>query len=98
MARQYVIGLDGEPHLEPDLLIWGRWMQTAHLSIAFDSAGSSAVSTIFLGLDHSHGDDGPPVLWETMVRGGSRHGYQQRYTSREDALIGHAEVLRMLSS
>jgi hypothetical protein len=53
------------------------------------------VSTVFLGLDHSYGDDGPPVLWETMafnVPTGSGE-LEDRYTSRADAIAGHAAMV-----
>lgn len=50
------------------------------------------VSTIFLGLDHSFSDDGPPVLFESMIFGGPLSGEQRRYTSRADALAGHADL------
>lgn len=49
------------------------------------------VSTVFLGLDHSFGA-GPPVLWETMIFGGDHDEYQERYTSYEDAVEGHARA------
>lgn len=61
------------------------------------------VSTVFLGLDHQHGD-GPPLLWETMIFGdgpvpwasGDEQEYQDRYTSADDARAGHAETVRLL--
>jgi hypothetical protein len=49
------------------------------------------VSTVFLGLNHSLGDD-PPVLWETMVftkKDGDGDLDMERYTSLEDAKKGH---------
>lgn len=66
------------------------------------------VSTVFLGIDHSFGS-GPPVLWETMTfAGGDRlHlpiAVQTRYTSVEDAILGHelivaeVEILREQAS
>jgi hypothetical protein len=36
--------------------------------------GNIGISTVFLGLDHRHFGDGPPLLFETMVFGGSRDG------------------------
>jgi hypothetical protein len=48
------------------------------------------VSTVFLGLNHSFGHIGPPVLWETMIFGSEFDGEQERYTSRSAALAGHA--------
>jgi hypothetical protein len=47
---------------------------------------------VFLGLDHNFGQ-GPPVLWETLVFGTSMDGEMRRYTSREAAVAGHADML-----
>lgn len=62
------------------------------------------VSTVFLGLDHNfwrRPEDDPlgykPILWETMVFGGSLDGEQRRYTSREEALKGHRALVKELS-
>lgn len=52
---------------EPDLLSWGKWFQTADRHIAQTVVGNYEVSTVFLGLDHGWGRNGPPVLFETMV-------------------------------
>jgi hypothetical protein len=53
------------------------------------------VSTVFLGIDHNFVDpDGPPVLWETMVFGLSDPSeICERYSSREDAIAGHNELV-----
>ena len=52
------------------------------------------VSTVFLTTDHAYGD-GPPVLWESMVFGGKHdQAMERRYTSREDAIQGHLEMVR----
>jgi len=50
------------------------------------------VSTVFLGLDHAW-DDGPPILWETMVFGGKLDSEQARYRSRRDAEDGHEAMV-----
>ena len=79
---------------------WARWFEatkdTRERVIAQDrdeSAGADGVmvSTVFLGLDHQFGD-GPPVLWETLVFGGSLDGEMARYTSRAAALAGHQVI------
>lgn len=49
------------------------------------------VSTIWLAMDHSFGY-GEPIHWETMVFGGEMDGYQERYTSEEEALAGHERI------
>lgn len=60
------------------------------------------VSTVFLGLDHGwYGDkekpDYKPVLFETMIFNGEYDGYQDRYTSYNDALKGHQEALDLVN-
>jgi hypothetical protein len=52
------------------------------------------VSTIFAGVEWRS----PPRLWETLVVGGSRDGYQQRYNSREAALAGHENAVFLASA
>lgn len=52
------------------------------------------MSTVFLGLDHSHTSKGLPVLWETMVFGGPLDQEMDRYTSREDAVEGHEAMVK----
>lgn len=50
------------------------------------------VSTVFLGMDHAWGG-GPPVLWETMIFEGEYDQHMWRWSSREQAVAGHLEVL-----
>ena len=59
--------------------------------VAFDCKHGVTVSTVFLGLDHGH-RGGLPILWETMVFG---IGFKpcERYTSHEDAVKGHKEMV-----
>lgn len=96
MTEKYI--LDGDTPVECDnLLKWGQWMEN-HNNRRVDlwEKNGVKVSTVFLGLDHNWNDDGPPVLWETMVFGGDFDQHQQRYTSAKDARDGHQEVVRMV--
>src|SRR5688572_1348917 len=50
------------------------------------------VSTVFLGIDHSHSHTYGPVLWETMyftTKGEDIGEWSRRYISYEEAMIGH---------
>ena len=49
---------------------------------------SILVSTVFLGLDHNY-FGGRPILFETMIFGGNRDQYQERYHTWDEAKIGH---------
>lgn len=59
----------------------------------FERARGVFVSTVFLGLDHNFYGDGPPVLWETMIFAGPLSGEMRRYSSKLDALTGHAAMV-----
>ncbi len=89
----------GEPQEAPDLITWGKWFETADRHLASDrldsAAGEVHVSTVFLGTNHNYRFEGPPVLWETMVFGGPLSEEQERYSSRKDALAGHAKWLAL---
>lgn len=56
------------------------------------------VSTVFLGLDHSFGRHGPPVLWETLVFGGPNADDMERYASMEEAVLGHFRMVETVAA
>jgi hypothetical protein len=62
-----------------------------------DHIGKVLVSTVFLGLDHGFGSE-KPLLWETMIFGGDHDLYQDRYSSIEDALIGHQQAVDLVNT
>ena len=93
----FILDDDGEPIKVP-LLAWGQWLSTHHGDrvVMQESLGRVLVSTVFLGLDHRFGGEGPPILWETLVFGGVFDGRGARYSSRLEALIGHAEMVALV--
>ena len=97
MAGQYILDAEGNPIPEPDLLKWGQWIEHTERRVDQDKMDNGAfVSTVFLGLDHSFFGS-PPLLWETMIFGGPEHGYEERYSSRADAVAGHAKAVALAS-
>jgi len=77
-----------------DLITWARWFETADRRIARDEVGkATTVSTVFIGCNHQFGK-GPPLVFETMVFNGKLDGECQRYSSYDDAEIGHAAMVR----
>ena len=69
MSDTYI--LDGHTPVRATLLEWGRWMQVnaKRRRVAVTQGKGVRVSTVFLGVDHQY-QDGPPILFETMVFGG----------------------------
>jgi len=85
---------DGNAVMTDDAEVWARWYETADRRLAETSiCRGCSVSTVFLGIDYRFLDDGPPVLWETMVFGGPLDRGQWWYCSRNDALRGHELVV-----
>lgn len=64
-----------------------------------DRAVVHTVSTVWLGLDHNHGD-GAPLIFETMVFGEGSWTDQdcQRYSTELEASIGHAEMVALVAA
>ncbi len=90
---RYVLADDGTPRRVEDDLEWTRWHAGADevRRVAYDAVGDGVVvSTVFLGLDHNHSGEGPPVLWETAVFAADHEVKSiHRYSDRESALAGH---------
>ncbi len=92
MTEKYILNEQGNPVVERDLMKWARWFELADREIARDAIGNVTVSTVFLGLDHSFSGE-PPVLFETIIIGGTHGGYMKRYANRVAALAGHDQAM-----
>jgi hypothetical protein len=80
-----------------DLITWARWLEGADRAVAKDTIGESDISTVFLGLDHSFGK-GPPLLFETMVFGGKLSDEMNRYSTWDEAVLGHKAMCERVKS
>lgn len=93
---KYILDADGEPVVCEDVFAWAIWLETADRCVALDELpGGVVVSTVFLALDQAFGG-GPPILWETMLFVAGEATTMRRYSSRGEALAGHAETLAAL--
>ena len=95
--------LDNHTPVRVDSMAWALWFETADRVVAqtdvpLASGSFARVSTVFLGLDHSFSHAGPPVLWETMIFWTDHEldQYQERYTSKADALAGHETACQLV--
>lgn len=102
--------LDDDHHLvEADLMTWARWFSVENRTVAVTETQFHLISTVFLGIDHSWGDRGPPITFETMVFQSEREvkevfGHlvstlgedreQERYSTWDDAETGHKAMVR----
>lgn len=95
MSDHYI--LDGKTPIATDLMTWAGWYETADRIVAKDDFGDMRISTVFLGLNHNY-DDGPPLLFETMIFGGPHDDYQERYATWDEAEAGHGRALTMVKA
>lgn len=102
----YILDDDNNPVPAGDVVVAAVWchQHPERIIVKQEEVHDVFVSTVFLhGINHNFWDDGPPVLWETMVfarRNGKRGDsiYQERYTSYADALAGHAKAVERARS
>ncbi len=85
--------LKGRHPVEVDLMTWATWFETADRSVAQTQGWDYRVSTVFLGIDHRFGGEGPPLVFETMVFGGVNDQDQRRYATWDEAVAGHEEIV-----
>lgn len=99
MSEWYVLEADGKTPRLCDVDEWSEWRRgrkenpdasgwkVSYTELPWDGC---YVSTVFMGLDHGYGH-GPPVLWETLIFNGRLADEGSRYTSYDEALLGHYE-------
>jgi hypothetical protein len=83
------------PVLERDMIAWGRWKATANVHVALTEQYGVKISTVFLGIDHNFFGESLPILFETMVFGGPMDGEQRRYSTWDEAELGHATIVAL---
>lgn len=83
------------------LLADREYSRIAHTRIASgsDPGIEHRISTVWLGLDHSHGH-GPLLLFETMTFGGTESQNQScwRWSTEDEARAGHAEIIATVAA
>jgi hypothetical protein len=88
--------LDGHTPVPASSKKWSEWFENTDLRrVKEDNVEGIRVSTVFMGVDI--GWEGPPMLYETMVFWVPPHrgaGYQERYSSWEEAEAGHDRAVK----
>lgn len=88
--------LDGHTPVPATLMEWANWYQTGERRVAQDEINGVRVSTVFLGLNHAW-DDGPPLLFETMIFGGEHDQHQERCSTWDEAELMHARAVGLVA-
>ena len=92
--EHYILNKDHEI-VEVSLMEWAEWLEDFEKKrVAVIDIGESRVSTVFLGLDHRFSGEGPPILFETLVFGGPMADEMDRYCTWDEAVKGHADMVK----
>lgn len=78
-----------------DVAVWAVVIESMDRQVDRTNIEGVDVSTVFLGLDHRWGC-GPPLLFETMVFGGSHDGHQWRYSTWKEAQANHKRIVKLI--
>ncbi len=74
-----------------DVMAWGKMLEDLEARRVGETyVRGVRISTVFLGMDHSFGTGGPPIVFETMIFGGALDHEQWRYATWSEAEAGHA--------
>lgn len=98
MSDYYILKEDHTT--EPcEMLDWAMWASSNRekLVVKQETVNDVKVSTVFLGLNHAFLGQGAPLIFETMIFGGSEDGYQDRCSTWEQAERMHEKALKLLS-
>ena len=105
-ARKYVLNSKNEPTVVDDTELWAAAFEANKIvkqELVTELGGLWTpfeppwVSTVFLGLDHNWSNEGPPIVFETMIFNGvyDQKG-QWRYATWDEAVEGHERTVNMV--
>ena len=104
-SRDYWVLIGHEP-MAVDLDTWVKWVEEHHNDslrrVGDDTVKKQRVSTVFLMLDHNFGfglfGDDRPILFETMIFGGTHDQAMWRYATWDEAEAGHRRIVAALKA
>ena len=94
----YILDENNNPQQVGDAAETSKWWTTNFHSrcvVGKTQVGTMRVSTVFLMFDHNFNDQGPPVLFETMVFGTDEE-ICRRYCTWDEAKKGHDEIVQQV--
>lgn len=93
MSYKYILNEKNEPIPCINRSYWDAYMISVRRHVANDYINNYRISTIFLGYDHRFVDNGPPLLWETIIFKDGDPEERWRYSTYDDAKSGHEKAL-----
>lgn len=73
---------------------WFRLLETPDYGVVENTRLRDVeVSTVWLGLAHNHGGDGPPLIFQTVIFGLGEDEPTFRYATEAEARAGHEKAV-----
>lgn len=94
----YILDDDHRVVKTDNMSVWAVFMSNKKRRVDYTDVGDVEISTVFLGLNHRYIGGGPPLLFETMIFGGEHDQYCYRYSSWDDAVVGHEMAVKMVKA
>jgi hypothetical protein len=89
--------LEGRKAVPVGLLVWAKWFETADRVVAKTTTPNGDVSTVFIGSNHQFGE-GPPLIFETMIFGGTHDQECWRCTTYDQAEDQHQRAIELTAT
>lgn len=86
--------LEGEIIKKCSVEEWSEMFEGPLRIVKRTQIGWIRVSTVFMGLDHNFSNEGPPLLFETMIFGGRLNQQLARCSTWEEAETVHREMVQ----
>lgn len=99
MSEYYVWNKDTDEVRPVSLMEWTRTFEEGDRRVALDTIKGYDISTVFLGISHGQGVEGP-LLFETMIfkRGSTDECHGERYSTSAVARERHAEICKQVEA
>jgi hypothetical protein len=98
MSNYYILQ-GGKPVPVDDILTWAKWFEAHDQDriVRQDRFASDVlISTVFLALNYTPFVGCVPILYELMIFGGPYNDYQERFSTKEEALARHMEIFEAM--
>jgi hypothetical protein len=93
--------LEGQtPVAVESFMEWSLWMMSAKTTVMINELNDCIISTRFVGIDLNPGSsnsNSQPMVFETLVMGGSLDGKKNLYPTWDDAIQGHLKICTQIS-
>lgn len=99
IGDRYILCSEGKPQKCYDHSAWSAIYYNSNNRIGHEVVGDTEIITTFLGIDHNYSGSGDPILFETCIfKEDDTSEVQARYTSIEEARIGHDCVVKAVKA